>query len=233
LATSCHLFGKRVEINRVQQIIELLIEEEILREAVKIRGSGYMSFGRFLTAVVLTWALISGAHAQAPGSTEQDTPDYLIQPGDLLEISVWREEYLEREVVVQPDGKISFPLAGILNAAGTNVNAVQELVAARLAQYIPDPVVTVSIKEINGNRVYVLGQVQRPGQFIMNPTIDVIQALALAGGTTPFAELNEIKILRREGGSQQLISFRYADMARGRNLEQNIILQSGDVIIVP
>ena len=192
-----------------------------------------MSFGRFLTAVVLTWALISGAHAQAPGSSEQDTPDYLIQPGDLLEISVWREEYLEREVVVQPDGKISFPLAGILNAAGTNVNAVQELVAARLAQYIPDPVVTVSIKEINGNRVYVLGQVQRPGQFIMNPTIDVIQALALAGGTTPFAELNEIKILRREGGSQQLISFRYADMARGRNLEQNIILQSGDVIIVP
>ena len=200
---------------------------------MKIRGSGYMSFGRFLTAVVLTWALISGAHAQAPGSAEQDTPDYLIQPGDLLEISVWREEYLEREVVVQPDGKISFPLAGILNAAGTNVNAVQDLVAQRLAQYIPDPVVTVSIKEINGNRVYVLGQVQRPGQFIMNPTIDVIQALALAGGTTPFAELNEIKILRREGGSQQLISFRYADMARGRNLEQNIILQSGDVIIVP
>jgi polysaccharide export outer membrane protein len=148
-------------------------------------------------------------------------------------IKLVREQELERQVVVQPDGKISFPLVGILNAAGTTVEAVQMLVAQRLAQYIPDPVVTVSIKEINGNRVYVLGQVQRPGQFIMNPTIDVIQALALAGGTTPFAELNEIKILRREDGTQRLISFRFADMARGRNLEQNIILQSGDVIIVP
>jgi len=106
-------------------------------------------------------------------------------------------------------------------------------VAERLAQYIPDPVVTVSIKEIRGNRVYVLGQVNNPGQFIMNPTVDVVQALALAGGTTPFAELNEIKILRREGNSQTLTEFRYADLARGRNLEQNIILRSGDVVIVP
>jgi polysaccharide export outer membrane protein len=192
-----------------------------------------MFFGRLITAVVVLITLSAEAFAQEPTPQGIGGTDYLIQPGDLLEISVWREEYLERDVVVQPDGKISFPLVGILIAANTSVDAVQSLVAERLAQYIPDPVVTVSIKEINGNRVYVLGQVQNPGQFIMNPTIDVIQALALAGGTTPFAELNEIKILRREGGSQRLIEFRYADMARGRNLEQNIILQSGDVIIVP
>ncbi len=192
-----------------------------------------MVFGRFITAVIVALALTPVASAQDSLLVDDPSTHYKIQPGDLLEISVWREEYLEREVVVQPDGRISFPLVGIVDAAGTTVEAVQAMVAERLTQYIPDPVVTVSIKEINGNRVYVLGQVQNPGQFIMNPTIDVIQALALAGGTTPFAELNEIKILRRDGDSQRLIEFRYADMARGRDLEQNIILQSGDVIIVP
>jgi polysaccharide export outer membrane protein len=192
-----------------------------------------MVFGRFITAVIVALALTPVAYSQDSQPNQDPTTHYKIQPGDLLEISVWREEYLEREVIVQPDGRISFPLVGILDAAGTTVETVQALVAERLTQYIPDPVVTVSIKEINGNRVYVLGQVQNPGQFIMNPTIDVIQALALAGGTTPFAELNEIKILRRDGDSQRLIEFRYADMSRGRNLEQNIILQSGDVIIVP
>ena len=192
-----------------------------------------MLFGRLITAVIVSFALTTPTLAQDLPATRDTTFHYAIQPGDLLEISVWREEYLEREVAVQPDGRISFPLVGVLDAAGTTVETVQARVAERLAQYIPDPVVTVSIKEIRGNRVYVLGQVQSPGVFIMNPTLDVIQALALAGGTTPFAELNEIRILRRNGKSQALIEFRYADMARGRNLEQNIILQSGDVIIVP
>ena len=177
--------------------------------------------------------LAGSVNASAQLSGDGDSSLYLIQPGDLLEISVWREEYLEREVSVQPDGRISFPLVGVLDAAGLSVEQVQANVATRLAQYIPDPVVTVSIKEIRGNRIYILGQVQNPGQFIMNPEIDVMQALALAGGTTPFAELNDIKILRRTGDRQTLIEFRYADMARGRNLEQNIVLQSGDVIIVP
>ena len=146
---------------------------------------------------------------------------------------MWREEFLERQVIVQPDGRISFPLVGVLPAAGSTVDEVQLRVAERLSRFIPDPVVTVSIKEIRGNRVYVLGQVKSPGQFIINPRIDVVQALALAGGTTPFAELNDIKILRRSGERQTLIEFRYGDIARGRNLEQNIMLQSGDVVLVP
>lgn len=191
-----------------------------------------MVFGRFLLAVAAI-AIMPVAFSQQASPGDDQSRNYKIQPGDLMEISVWREDYLEREVIVQPDGKISFPLVGTVNAAGTTVETVQELIAQRLTQYIPDPVVTVSIKEIRGNRVYVLGQVRNPGQFIMNPTVDVIQALALAGGTTTFAELNEIKILRRNGDSQELIEFRYADIARGRNLEQNIVLQSGDVVIVP
>ena len=191
-----------------------------------------MVFGRFLFAVAAI-AIMPLAFSQEASPGDDQSRSYKIQPGDLMEISVWREDYLEREVIVQPDGKISFPLVGTVNAAGTTVETVQALIAQRLTQYIPDPVVTVSIKEIRGNRVYVLGQVRNPGQFIMNPTVDVIQALALAGGTTTFAELNEIKILRRNGDSQELIDFRYADIARGRNLEQNIVLQSGDVVIVP
>jgi polysaccharide export outer membrane protein len=188
----------------------------------------------FVLAIGTAFTLIPAlAAAQASETGPDESSHYKIQPGDLLEISVWREEYLEREVIVQPDGRISFPLVGVLDAAGSTVDQVQVRVAERLTQYIPDPVVTVSIKEIRGNRIYVLGQVKNPGQFIMNPRIDVVQALALAGGTTPFAELNDIKILRRAENGEILIEFRYADIARGRNLQQNIVLQSGDVIIVP
>jgi len=182
--------------------------------------------------VVLLFPHVAAAQDASAGERD-DNSSYLVQPGDLLEVSVWREEYLEREVAVQPDGMISFPLAGVLQAAGRNVGNIQEAVAARLSQFIPDPVVTVSIKEIRGNRIYVIGQVQRPGQFIMNPTIDIVQALALAGGTTPFAELNDIRVLRRTGTQLRAIEFRYGDVEKGRNLQQNIILQSGDVIIVP
>jgi polysaccharide export outer membrane protein len=190
--------------------------------------------GLIRTAAILLVSTFScTAIAQVSPDDAKKMERYAIQPGDLLEVSVWREDYLEREVAVQPDGRISFPLVGVLDAAGSTVEQVQARIAERLAQYIPDPVVTVSIKEIRGNRIYILGQVQNPGQFIMNPMIDVMQALALAGGTTPFAELNDIKILRRSGDRQTLIEFRYADIARGRNLQQNIILQSGDVIIVP
>jgi len=182
--------------------------------------------------VVLLFPYVAAAQDASAGGRD-DNSSYLVQPGDLLEVSVWREEYLEREVAVQPDGMISFPLAGVLQAAGRNVGEIQEAVAAQLSQFIPDPVVTVSIKEIRGNRIYVIGQVQRPGQFIMNPTIDIVQALALAGGTTPFAELNDIRVLRRTGTRLRAIEFRYGDVEKGRNLQQNIILQSGDVIIVP
>jgi len=189
---------------------------------------------RILLAVCGLFAVALAAYAQQPDRQgDNHSSPYLIQAGDVLEISVWREEYLEREVSVQPDGMISFPLVGVLRAAGGGVRELQDKVAARLSQFIADPVVTVSIKDIRGNRIYVIGQVNRPGHFIMNPTIDVVQALALAGGTTPFASLNDIKILRRSGNELTAIKFRYGDVEKGRNLQQNIILQSGDVIIVP
>ena len=189
---------------------------------------------RILAFLCSILAVVSPAAAQDSAADSATTSDtYLMQPGDVLEVSVWGEEYLERDVAIQPDGMISFPLVGVLPAAGGDVRQLQEKVAEKLSQYIPDPVVTVSIKDIRGNRIYVIGQVQRPGHFVMNPKIDVMQALALAGGTTPFAALNDIRILRRSGGKLTSIEFRYGDVEKGRNLQQNIILQSGDVIIVP
>ena len=127
-------------------------------------------FNRMFTILITGLAILSVNPAMGQESN-RNSGKYLIHAGDVLEISVWREEYLERAVVVQPDGRISFPLAGALEAAGKSVSELQVNVAEKLALYFPDPVVTVSIKEIRGNTVYILGQVQNPGQIVMNPVI--------------------------------------------------------------
>jgi len=168
----------------------------------------------------------------------QDTPaathsDYEINAGDRLDISVWKEEDLQREVLVRPDGAFSFPLAGELNAKGRTVAEISDELESRLSRFIPDLVVTVTVTNVSGNRIFVIGQVKSPGSFIMNPVLDVMQALSMAGGTTPFASLNDIRILRREDGIQRAIRFDYTDVSKGRSLGQNILLQSGDVVVVP
>ena len=119
---------------------------------------------------------------------------YSIQPGDVLEISVWNEQALQREVLVAPDGRISFPLAGEVTAVGKSVTALREEISGLLGKYISEPVVTVNISQIRGNKIYVVGQVDRPGEFVINPLIDVMQALSMAGGTTAYASLNAIII---------------------------------------
>ena len=158
---------------------------------------------------------------------------YQINAGDTLEISVWKEPDLQREVLVRPDGGISFPLAGDLQAKGFTVTQVRTELEARLSRYIPDLVITVSLIDVSGNRIYVLGQVNEPGAFVMNPELNVMQALSLAGGTTPFAALKDIKILRRQGGRQVALPFDFTEVSKGRSLEQNIALNSGDVVVVP
>lgn len=173
---------------------------------------------------------------QAGTAAGQEPPDnaYTVQPGDLLEVSVWKEEDLQRQVLVRPDGGFSFPLAGDIVATGKTVPELREEIAARLKTYIPDLVVTVTVTEIRGNKIYVIGQVNTPGEFIVNPRVDVMQALSMAGGTTAFAALNDIVILRRDGnGTQRAIRFGYKDVERGRSLEQNVLLNSGDVVVVP
>ena len=168
-----------------------------------------------------------------PTGAQQAPPDYKIFPGDELEISVWQDEKLLRKAIVRPDGKFSFPLTGEVIAQGRPVAQVQKEIETRLQKYIPDPVVTVSVTNIQGNRVYVIGQVNRPGMYVMNPQLNVLQALSIAGGTTPYAALNDIIVLRGTGQTQRPLPFRYNDVSKGRSLEQNILLESGDVIVVP
>ncbi len=161
------------------------------------------------------------------------TPAYILQPGDVLQIAVWKETDLTSEVLIRPDGGISFPLAGELHAAGGTVAELTSMLEKRVRKYEPDAVVTVVVKAVAGNRVYVIGKVARPGDFPLNRPTDVMQALSLAGGATPFANTDGIRILRRAGNHEASIGFRYSEVERGRRLDQNILLQSGDTVVVP
>jgi len=158
---------------------------------------------------------------------------YRLQPGDVVTVSVWKEQDLQREVLVRPDGALTFPLAGEINVDGRTVEELRVSLVERLAKYVPDPVVTVAVKAIGGNRVYVIGKVTRPGEYPFSSPVDVMQALSLAGGATPFAQVNDIVILRRDNAGQRALPFRYGDVERGKNLTQNFLLQSGDTVVVP
>jgi polysaccharide export outer membrane protein len=159
---------------------------------------------------------------------------YQVQPGDVLQVSVWKEADLQREVLVQPDGRFSFPLAGIIDVRGKSVVQLKKEIEERLGALISDPVATVSVSQISGNKVYIIGQVNKPGEFVMSRRLDVAQALSMAGGMTTFADSDDIRILRRNGkGEQTAIRFDYGDIENGSKLSQNIILQGGDLIIVP
>lgn len=185
-------------------------------------------FPRYALALLLALC----AHV---GSLRADEPEpYRIQPGDVLMVSVWKEQDLMSEVLVRPDGGLSFALVGDVRASGRTVDELRTLVDERLSKFIPDPSVTIAVKQIGGNRIYVLGKVNRPGEFTFSQPIDVMQALSLAGGATSFAGLDDIQILRRDlTGKQTSRRFRYSEVERGRGLEQNILLKSGDTVVVP
>lgn len=161
------------------------------------------------------------------------TLGYKIQPGDVLSISVWREPDMQLEVLVKPDGRLSFPLVGELSALGKTTAQLKKEVTAGLIKFIPDLSVNVAVKQPAGNKVYVIGKVNKPGEFVMSRQLDVMQALSVAGGTAKFASLDKITILRRQNGKQKIYLFEYSAVEEGKNLSQNILLQSGDIIVVP
>ena len=186
------------------------------------------------TLVGAPWALAD--RADPPVNAAAATPPadrYLIQPGDLLTVAVWKEQDLQTDVLVLPDGGLSFPLIGDFVARGKSIQQLRTELTERLRPYVPDPVVTVTVKQIGGNRIFVIGKVNRPGEFPLSQPVDVMQALSLAGGTTAYAAVNDIVILRRENGTQQSLRFHYADVERGRELAQNVLLRSGDTVVVP
>ena len=158
---------------------------------------------------------------------------YLVQPGDILQISVWREEDMQLEVLVKPDGAFTIPLAGEIVAGGKSVYQLKLEITVKLQQYMPDQSVTVAVKQPLGNKIYVIGKINAPGEVLMTRPMDVVQALSAVGGLTRFASPGDIKIIRRVDREQTVFLFDFSDIEDGENLDQNIILKSGDIIVVP
>lgn len=189
-----------------------------------------MSNLRIRNLLFLFWVLASFP-LYAQNQPLQDGSDYQVQPGDIIEISVWKEPDLSKELLVPPDGNLSFPLIGHLKAQGYTVQQLQAEIAQKLSTYIPQPSVTVTLLKAAGNLYYVVGKVNRPGQYPMVGPTSVLQALSMAGGMTTYASENAIRIIRK--GEPQAIRFRYSDLEDGESLDQNILLESGDVVLVP
>jgi len=190
----------------------------LLQRSALLRGA--------VSILLLTGLLSPAVHADAP-------PDYRISAEDVLDISVWKEPDLQRQVIVRPDGGISFPLAGDVQAAGKTAQELEAAITERLETYIPGAVVTVSVVELRGLRIYVSGKVRNPSQYTVGRYVDVLQAITLAGGLTPFADESNIQVIRRSESGEQIFKFDYSEVKRGRKLEQNIMLQADDVVVVP
>lgn len=188
-------------------------------------------FTRTIAIVVFLCVSIVGANRTV--KADEPSSDYKIKPGDVLLVNVWKEQDLTMEVLVRPDGRFSFPLAGDLEAAGHSVEEVRQALIAKISSFVPDAAATVMVKSIEGNRAYVVGKVGRPGPITMAQETNVMQALSIAGGTAQFAELKRILILRGQGTNQSAIHFNYNEVQDGENLEQNVVLMSGDVVVVP
>jgi polysaccharide biosynthesis/export protein len=192
---------------------------------------------------LLSFLLILTGCAQSPqkGTTFQPPiiPDeaaassYTIGKGDVLEIITWKEPDFSREVPVRMDGKISFPLLEDIQAAGRTTDEVREQLRSRLEQFVTHPIVSVAVKLQGSQRFYIVGQVQKPGEYPILKELTVLQALALAGGFTDWASKKEILVIRNEEGANRKMRVNYAEIEKGRKLDQNIRLQADDIIVVP
>jgi polysaccharide biosynthesis/export protein len=158
--------------------------------------------------------------------------DYQIGPGDVLGISVWKNPDLTKQLSVLPDGTIHFPLIKELQVSGLTIAQIEKMISGRLEKYIPDPELFISVLQVNSMLIYVIGKVNSPGRFTINTNIDVLQALAVAGGLNPFAKEKQITVFRKQDGKTQIFNFNYDDVSKGKKLEQNIMLKKGDVIVV-
>lgn len=188
---------------------------------------------RGLKLLVVLLALVAAWSTTSTPAVGQAMPEYRLNPGDVVRISVWREEELLREARIQPDGTVSYPLVGSVPAANRTPTAVAETITQELEEFIPDAVVTVELLEAQGYRVYVIGEVERPGEYQLSQPITVLQALSIAGGLTPFAGTGGIRILRTQTDEQMSIAFDYDAVADDGEMDKNIFLEAGDTVIVP
>lgn len=195
----------------------------------------------------LVFALLVGLYAGLVGCLAQEMQyrgtavpptEFLIGPEDVLMVTVWRNQELSKEVIVRPDGKISLPLLGDITAAGLTAQALSKQVADGLVEFMSTPNVSVQVKEINSYHIYAVGEVGKPGKIVLKSFTSVVQGISYAGGFTTFASRNNVHVLRNvkngQGETRQvMIPVPYQDIVQGKNLEANIILKAGDVIVVP
>ena len=175
----------------------------------------------------------SATAAATPASAASTDADYKIGPQDVLRIDVWKENEISRTTPVRPDGRISLPLLNDVQAAGLTPTQLAGVITDGLKKYITNPQVTVGVTEINSRRVYVTGEVTKPGAFPLLPGMTVLQAVTSSGGFTQFAKTKAIYVLRTEEGKQVRHPFNYKEVVSGKKPELNILLQPGDVIVVP
>lgn len=177
----------------------------------------------------------NSAAASTNGSAQKTGTDsnYIIGPQDVLDISVWKEDQLTKTVPVRPDGKISLPLLNDVQAAGFTPTQLAAHITESLKKFVTDPQVTVIVREINSQRVYLLGEVNRAGAYPLLPGMTVLQALSSGGGFTQFANTKKIYVLRVQNGKQEKYPFNYKNVINGKQPDQNILLRAGDTIVVP
>jgi polysaccharide export outer membrane protein len=161
------------------------------------------------------------------------TGEYRIGIGDILFISVWKDEELSRQVNVLPDGVISFPLVGQVRADGLQLAELKAVLTQRMNRFVPDAIISVQVLQVNSQVIYVIGNANRPGRYQLHGNINVLQALSIAGGLNPFARTRSIKIIRNEANGAHIYRFNFNQVADGKNLGQNIQLEKGDMIVVP
>lgn len=159
---------------------------------------------------------------------------YKIHPGDVLQITVWKEDSLDKEVLVLPDGTITFPLIGSFSVKGMTPSTAEKVIKTKLANIIPDASVAVLIKAPLGHSVNVIGQVVKSGEIMMGHRLSVMQALSQAGGLTPYADEDSIIVIHHDSNNKETSTpFPYNDVVSGQKLDKDIILQPGDIVVVP
>lgn len=193
-----------------------------------IQGKFFMKFKAFMLFLLSQLFFLSIANANADANQS-----YKLRQGDLIQVSVWGEDKMQKESLVLPDGNITYPLAGRVEVAGLTSTEVEKRIAEKLKAYLPDPQVSVVIVSITGNIAHVMGKVLKPGQVLMRGPMTVLDALSMAGGLDKFADRSGIKVLRKTPQGQKAIPVYYDQLIRGQNLESNITLNPGDTILVP
>lgn len=192
------------------------------------------SITTLLALVLLVAAMAAPAWAEERDATNTVSfGEYKVGPEDVLQIHVWSDEQLSPQVVVRPDGKVSLPLVGEVVCAGRSVEEIRLEVERKIKTYVPDSPVSVMVLQVNSPKVYIIGKVNSPGMYIMGHRMSLTQALALAQGFNPFAETDSVLLIRGSGTNQITYKYDYDDLARGRDLMQNVQLMPGDTIVVP